>query len=418
MCRSKSPVTACGLGSLTAGIIAFGTATPPTHAASCMYEIVAMLQGPPCPPFGTPTAFPKSINDRNEVVGYYRVCGFGSDRAFHWSQATGLQTIAMPPDVVQGRAYDINNYGVITGTMGGLISPYMGFVYDHGVFIFVGLLPGGNYSEALAINGDQIVAGYTGNSVTSQPAASEAYIWSAGLMTGLNPVLEVPHSSALDINSDSRITGWLRHAVGQERIAFVTDGTFVTELGPVPGGIASEGWAINRWGDVAGMGRILDKSGDDLRVPFRYIDGTMEVGTPLPGYDEGFAHGINARGCVVGYSYTDSLGNLAFIWDDDGLQEANPLVCPPRGSVIWELYDINDAGWMIGGGEVDGEVVGIVLRPIFDSTDLNHDGFVDGIDLAILLGSWGLCRCEADLDLDGTVTGVDLAMLLAAWSPI
>lgn len=49
--------------------------------------------------------------------------------------------------------------------------------------------------------------------------------------------------------------------------------------------------------------------------------------------------------------------------------------------------------------------------------DLNGDGTVDGLDLAILLAFWGPVALfpEADLNDDGVVNGFDLAILLAAW---
>jgi hypothetical protein len=52
--------------------------------------------------------------------------------------------------------------------------------------------------------------------------------------------------------------------------------------------------------------------------------------------------------------------------------------------------------------------------------DLDGDGNVDGLDLALLLGQWGACptrpdTCPADLDDSGIVNGLDLAILLAAW---
>ena len=50
--------------------------------------------------------------------------------------------------------------------------------------------------------------------------------------------------------------------------------------------------------------------------------------------------------------------------------------------------------------------------------DLNQDGFVDGADLAIMLGAWGPCsssNCPADLNHSGTVDGADLALMLGAW---
>jgi hypothetical protein len=48
--------------------------------------------------------------------------------------------------------------------------------------------------------------------------------------------------------------------------------------------------------------------------------------------------------------------------------------------------------------------------------DLNGDGVVGNIDLAILLGAWGSIGGPADLDGDGVVGNTDLAILLGAWS--
>ena len=50
--------------------------------------------------------------------------------------------------------------------------------------------------------------------------------------------------------------------------------------------------------------------------------------------------------------------------------------------------------------------------------DLNNDGHVNGIDLAVVLNTWGICgsgTCVADIDRDGIVNGVDLAIVLGNW---
>ena len=46
--------------------------------------------------------------------------------------------------------------------------------------------------------------------------------------------------------------------------------------------------------------------------------------------------------------------------------------------------------------------------------DYNNDGNIDGVDLAFLLGNWGLPA--ADIDGDGTTSGSDLAIVLGSWS--
>lgn len=48
--------------------------------------------------------------------------------------------------------------------------------------------------------------------------------------------------------------------------------------------------------------------------------------------------------------------------------------------------------------------------------DINGDGTVGNIDLAILLGAWGSIGGPADLNGDGVVDNIDLAILLGAWS--
>jgi hypothetical protein len=50
------------------------------------------------------------------------------------------------------------------------------------------------------------------------------------------------------------------------------------------------------------------------------------------------------------------------------------------------------------------------------SPDLDGDGRVGTSDRDRLLARWGGSDTHADLDQDGTVDGVDLALLLGAWT--
>ncbi|NBP52443.1 MAG: hypothetical protein EBU70_14905, partial [Actinobacteria bacterium] len=52
--------------------------------------------------------------------------------------------------------------------------------------------------------------------------------------------------------------------------------------------------------------------------------------------------------------------------------------------------------------------------------DLNGDAAIDGIDLGLLLATWGPCSsfaCAADLTDDGYVDGDDLGVMLGNWGP-
>ena len=48
--------------------------------------------------------------------------------------------------------------------------------------------------------------------------------------------------------------------------------------------------------------------------------------------------------------------------------------------------------------------------------DLNRDGIVGALDIAILLGAWGTSDPIADIDADGTVGAMDAAFVLSNWT--
>lgn len=49
--------------------------------------------------------------------------------------------------------------------------------------------------------------------------------------------------------------------------------------------------------------------------------------------------------------------------------------------------------------------------------DFNENGWVDGADLAVILGAWGVATGAGDLNGDAIVDAADLALLLGAWGP-
>ena len=78
-----------------------------------------------------------------------------------------------------------------------------------------------------------------------------------------------------------------------------------------------------------------------------------------------------------------------------------------------------------GAGSVVEAAVDSVLLAVTgcsNGADLNGDGFIDGQDLALILGNWGACDdclegCPEDLTGDCVVDGADLAAILGSWLP-
>ena len=73
-------------------------------------------------------------------------------------------------------------------------------------------------------------------------------------------------------------------------------------------------------------------------------------------------------------------------------------------------------GFTLAGGFLAGS------GPPCPAADLNGDCVVNGADLGLLLGAWGLCpkpcppSCPADLNGDCEVFGADLGLLLGQWT--
>lgn len=94
------------------------------------------------------------------------------------------------------------------------------------------------------------------------------------------------------------------------------------------------------------------------------------------------------------------------------LATANNSACPTNNYIIYSNPQ------SAAGAEFYVDLASFEAIPC--SSDLNGDDFVNGVDLALLLGAWGSCIgcCPADFDGSGGVNGFDLAVLLAAWGPV
>lgn len=98
-------------------------------------------------------------------------------------------------------------------------------------------------------------------------------------------------------------------------------------------------------------------------------------------------------------------------------------VCLPGGSSAVGSYTLASViaqptactVQMVGAIECDPGYLCVEAADLGKVGDINHDGVVNGIDLAYVLGDWGTANPRSDLDHDGLVRGSDLAMVLANW---
>jgi uncharacterized membrane protein len=291
-----------------------------------------------------------------------------------------------------------------------------GFIYEAGRITPLGTLPGGNFSQAHAVNCYGAIVGEWGNHSGGSAPGLEAFVIQKGEMIGLGSDLGTPSSVCHDINDSGKATGWMAATSYEiDARAFIWDASTVTQLPALPGGTTSVGLSINSKGNVAGWG-ALDDSGafGTVQRAYAYLDGkAIALGT-LPGLEESSATAISDDNIIVGISHQLLSPSAGFVWANDVMHNLNNLIDRRLGVIINNATGINASGQIAAYGSLRV----YRLTPAQNKVgDLNCDGQVDAVDLQALLSSWGACGrlCPSDLDGTSVVNGFDLAILLAGW---
>jgi len=77
-----------------------------------------------------------------------------------------------------------------------------------------------------------------------------------------------------------------------------------------------------------------------------------------------------------------------------------------------ELYLVKQSSTTTGGVF---KIIAATGDVVWNPGDLNHDGVINGADLATVLGLWG--SIGGDTNCDFTTDGADLATVLGSWTP-
>ena len=410
-------VAMVGLG---AGIVAASNVV--CAQIPCEYEVQIIASPLDCG-LGTVNTFGLGLNEHGDVVGYYRCPLWNHTEAFLWTAEEGFVTLQRPQGVSSAIAVDINDAGIICGTVFVSGLDNRGFVYENGEWTIlppVVDVPGAR-SSANTINNAGTVVGQ--RSLTEEPNPKNAYIWSAEEgFTDLG-VLKGPNSGAFDISQGGLIGGWTGTTFfADDSIAVLWENERPVEIGSIPGGFATYVRAVAENGTALLNGRI--KMGESsVLLAHLWQDGKFTLITPVRGFDTSGAAGMNDALLATGRSVrldapTDP---KAYLWDSGSTFDLNDLLAADSPIVVETGASISNAGQIVGNGKHDsGDIVASLLTPLSAPLgDLNHDCQVGVADLLILLGHWGPCvpgrHCIADLNGDGIVGVVDLLLLLGNW---
>lgn len=218
------------------------------------------------------------INDAGVVVG--NTPGMGGDgQPWYWDGERH--------DYPGLRAVDVNNLGHIAGH--GAIVPGPGSLWFDGVHHSLGTL-GEGWSEPRALNNhDQVVGTFSRDF-----PGTRAFLSQNGVMQDLGVLTGRFYSEAVGINDQGVVIGWSRNG-GEfiEQVGFLYDGQ-MHELPFVPAGINNQGQIVGKNG-VYVDGQYYDLPGSaDLPVvaPLAINDNGWIVGYGYPSQTSSTAHAV------------------------------------------------------------------------------------------------------------------------------
>jgi probable HAF family extracellular repeat protein len=318
-------------------------------ASGQMYTITDLAVGS-----GFDDALAYGISQNGKITGAGTVSATGELHAFIW-QGGVMQDLGMLGYPYGANGLAINNGGQIAAT--GYGPGYQALLYSAGHVTVLGSIESGRSSEGLAINN----LGHIVGRAQGDENGFQAF-------TYFGTFAAAPMIIARDINDSDQYVGstaytWVQNNYAHEvPHASMVSGGVQTDLGNLGGGqfTATEAYGINSAGQVTGYSTMADRT----IHAFRYSAGVMsDLGTIAPYYTYGVS--INSNGDVAGNLETYVGGQVdGFLCSHGALVSLTDLL-GPRGA-DWSQMQVtrmNDAGWIVGYGTINGATHGFLIRP-------------------------------------------------------
>lgn len=289
---------------------------------------------------------------------------FPASRAYLWDNGS-LQFIdplntAFPSATV---GYDVNSSGMVVGLglwPGTIPRP---FVWQGGTYtVLPDLVPGApsvNTRVAYGINDAGVVVGEW----ERQP-----FVYANGVITALgipqNRFGQPGAAGAFDINESGWAAGYASYPNTAGAVLWRPDGTAI-DIGTLP---LAPGWRpeayardINESNAVVGASATTLPSGFTVRHAFLWQGGSFTDLGALRGPEwSSDARSLNDLGQVVGISE-----GRAFLWTAaEGMRNLNDFIDPAAKWTLIDATSINNQGWIVGNGTLDGVARDYLLIPL------------------------------------------------------
>ena len=326
-------------------------------------------------PPDTPSAEASDLNDIGGIIGTIDPPGPSGQHGFVWEN--GTWTMLLPDnDGLFSGAYAINNLGQVVGYRDIDAFTRNAFLWDNGLFTTIPPSFGAR-SLATDVNDAGDVVGWMG---TSNGIDSHAFVWNDGVMMdlGLIPGSFAAQAQAINSARAILITASLQKDESSPVLSrsFLCQDGNMTDLGVLAGFDRCSGFDLNDAFSVVGV--CSKSSNPNFRRAFIWRDGAMmDLNNLIPaesGLNITWVRGINNRGQITGQAQ-DLTGHVVGV------------VLAPTGRPIG---DIN------ADGVVNVPDLIALLHcfaeaavPGCESEDVNADGVVNVLDLIDLLLAFG-----------------------------
>ena len=188
-------------------------------------------------------------------------------------------------------------------------------------------------------------------------------------------------ATAYDINNNGQVVGHSPTAAGDHHAFLYSNGS-MQDLGAIF--FHSRASAINNSGQVVGSSYTR---GGNWHA-FLYEGGSMQDLGTLGGAMSN-ANDINNVGQIVGKALTETSGNHmhAFLYSDGVMWDLQDMIDPASGWTLTEANAINENGWIVGSGMLDGHSGGraFLLTPIPEPSSLIVWSVLGGLGIATTL---------------------------------
>jgi probable HAF family extracellular repeat protein len=321
-----------------------------------------------------------TINDAGVAAGSCASNGATNFGAVIWKDGQPT-TLGVLSGGDYAGATAINSLGVVVGDGTWLGSPRpQAFVSTANGLLNIDPNSGGN-SRAIGIMDNGIIFGNMTKSLSGNTASWNIVMWTQDpghpgrYKENFLPKLQGGDPKFVGVfgwqsNKVGQVVGWVTNTViGQLGGFWNNDAAHtVVALQALPGGNHSLAWAINDLGQAAGESNTPDSMGHATMWQNDAAHTPVDLGT-LPGDTYSAAEGINSSGQVIGISlsgvFPTMTGQRAFVWQNGLMQDLASLIDPADGFwTIDSVFHINNAGQIVGIGTTNGRSAIVLLTPL------------------------------------------------------